>query len=107
MRNRTQLTVRLYPGDRQDIQLAAMNLGLSMGEFTRICAAETARKVVAEMREDFYREREVIEGEFVDPQTVSKVRKMPQLPDVPVQNDFDKAENALHTRIKARSYSHG
>jgi uncharacterized protein (DUF1778 family) len=63
-----QIWVRLNPGDRQAIELASLEYGLSMSEFVRYCAATTARKVVADLK-------------GIEEHPISQVRQMPWVQD--------------------------
>lgn len=53
MLKKTQrLTVRLTPGEQQEIELAAFAKGVSTSEFVRTVAAYFAKEIVNQIREE-------------------------------------------------------
>lgn len=42
------ITVRLLPGERQEIELAAYIAGVSLSEFARRCTAAIAKQVITQ-----------------------------------------------------------
>lgn len=87
-----RVTVNLYPGDRQLIELAAAQYGVSLSEFCRVIASCAAQKVA----EDLRNENRIQEAEW------EEVDKTPQLPNLPHRSDLEKAVNAFQTTIRRR-----
>lgn len=104
LKKQQRLTVRFTAGEQQQVELAAYAMGVTPSEFIRTLSTVAAKKVVEELKEQRRQEEATVLGEFVEE---APAVRHPDLPNVPMADQFTKAENAMNTRFKSRSVTRG